>query len=135
MVKWPRDTSTYANSVGDNFKSNLKQVAATFATHERVDSVSKKHVDESYSALSRMGLRSKRWCERSDTWTGLGAFGVGISFSMPDLIGAIGNSATWSETAIHFGSVSAFAVCLFLSLGLFFWALHRGSLPKKNGTA
>jgi len=74
MAKWPCETSTYANRVAEELKDRLKTIAETFAEHERVDTVSKKHVDDSFTALARIGLQSPRWFQRSDTWTAAGAF-------------------------------------------------------------
>ena len=135
MVKWPKETSGYANTVGDAFKSNLKSVAETFAKHERVDQVSKKHVDESFAALSRLGLHSKRWWQRSDTWTAFGAFLFAISFSVPDVCSAFCSFLGINQDRTNVVSVSLLIVFALAGIALFFWAMHRGSLPKKPGAA
>lgn len=132
-VTWPREAKAHANEATNQFKSHLTSVAEAFAGHERADFVSKKHVDESFAALSRMGLQSKRWWQRSDTWTACGAFMFAISFSMPDVCVAAGNYFSWTDKTVGVMSVILFAVTMTLGACLYFWARHHGSLPKKPG--
>lgn len=134
-ISWPRESTSHANQLSKVFKDNLTTIAETFAGHERVDHVSRKHIDESFAALARMGLHGKRWWQRSDTWTGCGAFLFGISFSMPDICGALGGFACWNEKSVSTLSVIALVVFAIFGAGLFLWARHHGSLPKKPGTA
>lgn len=130
---WPRATSTYANQVADRFKADLRAIAETFARHEKQDSLSRKHVDEAFLALARLGLHSKTFWQRSDTWTGLGTFLVGIAFSVPDGVAAVGGFAEISEnsqkTLSLLGAVSLGIVGAIIA----FWARYRGSLPSKRG--
>ena len=128
MAKWPRDTGTYANQSADNFKRRLKSVAENFADHERVDSVSKKHVDDSFFALARIGLQSPEWYQRSDTWTAVGAFLIGTSFSMPDLCAVLFSDEKYQ-------SICSIVFWIFLlagGLGILIWAKMAGSLPRKK---
>lgn len=132
-AKWAQVTRAYAKATSEDFHESLKSVAESFADHERLDSVSNKHVDESFLALARLGLHCKRWWQRSDTWTGFGAFLVGLSFSMPDLCQSLCSTFDLPEKTASVAATSSMITVFSLGAGLFFWAKHHGSLPKKRG--
>jgi cytochrome c biogenesis protein CcdA len=134
-VRWPRDTSAHANKLGDDFKTHLKAVAEVFARHERVDSVSRRHVDEAFAALARLGLQSKRWWQRSDSWTAVGAFLIGVSFSIPDACSALSRFLGWNEELANAASVPLMFATMALGIVIGIVAIHRGSVPRKPGTA
>ncbi len=133
QVKWPKETSVHANRLADSVKSSLRSVAETFAKHERVDSVSLKHVDEAYSALARLGLNSKRFWQRTDTWTALAGLLIGCSLSFPDAFSSLAAflSMEWVE---KIGPI-AMIVGAVLGACIFAWAHYHGTLPKKPGAA
>jgi hypothetical protein len=120
-------------SLADSIKGSLKNVAETFAKHERVDSVSLKHVDEAYSALARLGLNSKRFWQRTDTWTAFSGLIFGGSLSLPDAFSSLAEftKQTWLAS---FGAV-AMIIGLVIGASLFCWAHYHGTLPKKPGAA
>ena len=126
MAKWPRETSAYANETAEGFKDSLKGVAESFATHERVDSVSKKLVDDSFFAVARVGLLRPEWYHRSDTWTALGAFLVGISFSMPDLCSVAVEAGPYRDAC----SVVLLVVLLAIGSCLVVLAKAFGAIPR-----
>jgi hypothetical protein len=126
MAKWPRETSAYANDTSEGFKDSLKGVAESFANHERVDSVSKKHVDDSFFALARVGLQRPKWYHRSDTWTALGAFLVGISFSMPDVCSVTFEEGPYRDTC----SVVLLVALLAIGSCLVVLGKASGSIPR-----
>lgn len=133
MAEWRREMKGYANGIAENFKANLKQIAETFADHEKIDSVSTKHLDEAFSALSRLGLHSKRWWQRSDTWTAFGALLVGVSFSAPDIVSLVCSLFGYKKPTSDTWSFILFVILLICGTCLYFWARHHGSLPKKRG--
>lgn len=126
MAKWPRDTSAYANETSEAFKDSLKGIAESFANHERVDSVSKKHVDDSFFALARVGLQRPKWWQRSDTWTAFGAFLVGVSFSMPDLCSVAVKEGPYRDVC----SVVFLMVLLALGSCIVVLAKASGAIPR-----
>lgn len=131
---WPRDTTKHANAVGTDFKDNLKGVAQHFADHEQVDSVSRKHVDAAFSALSLLGLRTKGFWQRSDTWTALGGFLFGFAFAMPDACTLVGDFFGATEDDTNTVATILLIVLAVLGALIFFWSRYRGSLPSKPGT-
>jgi len=135
MAKWARETKGYRNRVAEAFKSHLTDVAERFADHERVDSVSKKHIDEAFAALARLGLQSKTFWQRSDTWTAFGALLFGISFSMPDVCGPVCDLFRIPTGVANVASISLLVIFMGLGMALYFWARHHGSLPKRPGSA
>lgn len=126
MATWPRETSAHANQMADRFKDRLKGIAESFADHEGVDSVSKKHVDDSYFALARIGLEKPTWYQRSDTWSAFGALLVGASLSMPDVCSVFIADEDYRNACSSVSLVAA----LVAGCGLVIWAKMSGSIPR-----
>jgi hypothetical protein len=83
---WPRPTSTRLNQRAEEFKANLKAVAESLANHDQVDSVSTRHVDQSFSALARVGLTCRKFYRRAEFETACGGILIGAAFASHDCV-------------------------------------------------
>lgn len=132
MATWPKPTSQHANSTSDQYKQNLRAVAEAFAEQERVDSVSKKHVDDAHSALARVGLNTKPFFFRGEFWTAFAGFCLGASISMPDLTGAVVSSVGGSEELKASSAVAGFVLLVIIGFGVYLFTLIQNSLPTEG---
>lgn len=131
-IRWPKDAKDHAKELADAFAGNLRTVSEAFASHDRVDSISKKHVDESHAALAAAGLNSKVWWKRSDTWTAVGAFLVGVSFSIPDLCSAFLGAMNAADGVKNAASVTGFVILAVSGIAIIAWAKYQSSLPTAS---
>ena len=126
--RWPKETTQRLNQFSDQFKSNLKTVAESFAKHETAEAVLVRHVEEAHAALARLGLSSRRWYERTEFWTGIGGLLIGLAFALPDLLAAFMDDSA-KRTGVTIG-----AIVVMVLVGVFFYifAWARGSLPRQR---
>lgn len=128
-VTWGRSVSSYTNSVAEEFKRDLKSVAEAMANHDRVDTVSNKHVDEAFAALARSGLNCKPLYRRSDFWTGIGGLCAGLSFSIPDGFNSVADyfDAQWI-TKLSFPTLF---VVFSLGVAVYFWSVFSNTVWRR----
>jgi hypothetical protein len=85
-MRWPPDSTTRRKELEKNFQANLKSIAECSAIHEGSDSVSTAHLNNAYQTLSRLGLSRRRFTERAESQTALGAFLIGAALSCPTAV-------------------------------------------------
>ena len=64
--KWPTLTRMHHKERVEQFSANLRAVASSIASHQRVDSTSVIHVDEAHAALAKAGLVYEKWYRRTE---------------------------------------------------------------------
>ncbi len=127
-VTWGRPVATYTNGVADDFKEDLRSVAEAMANHDRVQHVSEKHVNEAFAALARSGMNCKPFYLRADFWTGMGGLLVGLSFSIPDAIGATAKGMKMPQ--LENASFPSMITVMTVGIMLFFWSIYSNSVPR-----
>jgi hypothetical protein len=123
---WPQLTRAHHKKRVEQFSANLKAVASSFASHQRVDSTSVIHVDEAHTALATAGLAYEKWYRRPEFEVGTGSLLIGVALSAPT-IGAF----IFSKNADHAFVLTVVLMCVGFVLGLIF-SIHgwvRGRLP------
>lgn len=125
---WPTRSSARANKLVEDFKMHLRAVADNLAKHDRVDSISEKHVDEAYAALARLGLTSRPWYRRPDFETAVGAVLIGGASALPDWVALFAPESL--KNALSAGGVVALLV-IGASLTAHGWI--RASVAKPPG--
>lgn len=128
--RWPRETTTRANELANDFKSGLRTVAESFAQHEGAEAVLVRHVDEAHSALARLGLNRKRWFRRPEFATAGGGLLVGLAFACPDIVTVFVPSESSLRTGL---TVAAFSVAFCVGLFLFCFGWYKGTVPSPPG--
>jgi hypothetical protein len=113
---WPRPTSTRLNQRAEEFKANLKAVAESLANHDQVDSVSTRHVDQSFSALARVGLTCRKFYRRAEFETACGGILIGAAFASHDCV----ELCVGELRPIHYGYIAGIAIPMFV-IGFFLW--------------
>jgi hypothetical protein len=88
-LRWPPAITERRKELERNFKISLTAIAERAAIHERADSVSEIHLDSGYQTLSRLGLSRRRFSERAESQTALGAFLIGAAISCPTAVQAL----------------------------------------------
>ena len=124
---WPLPSTSHATRLSDGFKQDLKDVASTLASHDRVDQVSKKHVDDAFNILSQVGLRRVPWWKRPELETGVGAFFIGAALACPDVLPVFFPQTWLSKQGVTAGAVAA---CFVVGSILSMRGWYRGRLPR-----
>ena len=118
---WLRPTTVHLNKRVSGFKANLRLIAEGLARHDRVDSVSVKHVDEAHTVLAKSGLSRTPWYCRTELQVGLGTALIAIALAAPTIVTMI---AGGEHTAIVKG---VFGVGMIAGLVLCITGWGRGS--------
>lgn len=111
---WSKRATSRRVALRAEFENNVKAMADSLARHELSESVSPKHVDHAFEALSRIGLSRRRWTDRAEAQTALGSFLVGFAFACPSAIALLFPTA-------HADSIAVALLVAFAVVGVFFF--------------
>lgn len=130
-VAWPKATIKYRNDLAANFRDHLSSVSETLAKHDRVDSVSLKHVEEAHDALARAGLNRGAWYSRPELRTGAGGALATLALSLPGIAQFFVGEADIprSATLVILGGTLTVGVCLLIN-GFWIGQNHPPETPK-----
>lgn len=115
-LDWHKDATKRSANRAERFKSSLQAVAEAVASHDLVDAVSVRHVDEAYQILAQNGLHRSPWYKRTELEAGVGSLLLAASFSSSDVVGVFIHEPTSTRIGI---TLAAFLTAFIV--GLLFW--------------
>lgn len=126
---WSERASDHHKKQVAAYEVTLKQVAESFATIQRSETVVVNHVEDSHSALARVGMVRRHWLTRPENETALGGILVGASFAATDLFSMFVEDGT-TRTVCCRTWFFTFAI-----VGLFFYCdgWRRARIPSPLG--
>lgn len=107
------------------FKTNLTTITEATATHDGVETVSKRHVDEAYRTLARAGLSRAVWYKRTEFETGVGGVFLALALSSSDIVAVFYPADSPWRSAI---TAAIFILALILGILLWIHGWLRGAL-------
>jgi hypothetical protein len=107
-----------------SFADGLHGIAECLAKHDET-SVSERHVNQAFQALSCVGLHRRRWTERPESFTALGGFLFGFAFSCPTGVSLLFDSAYADDI-----SRSLLVALAIIGIFLMLFGWHTGKLPS-----
>jgi len=126
---WSTSAQNHAADLAGKYDTTLREVAESFAGHERCELVIVNHVNDAHSAIARVGLGRFDFFGRPETETAGGGILMGLAAGANDIL-----SSMLPDTAFRAGAI--FVAIVFLAFAGFAMCVHgwyRGRLPSQPG--
>ncbi len=120
--RWGKEAGELSASMAADFKDNLRRITVRLATHERADTIDRRHVLNAHEALLRTGLDRTPWWKRPQLKSGAGGLLCAFSASIPDLVPLLQLQAQYVIPACYLG----IGVCLVFGTFLLVWGWLNG---------
>lgn len=122
-ARWCKRSEDRVSDLVETFRNNLRRITKRLAYHDQCDTIDAKHVDEAFDALSRLGLRRRRWWTSPELKTTCGTVCIALAFAVPDFL----PYANLEETAQSYALIASVAVLVIVgcALNLFGWFQGR----------
>lgn len=84
--KWPDEATAQLDRYVSDYTDNVHHIAERLARQEHAEYVLGRHVDESFEAIARLGIRRVPFYKRAEFEIGVGSFFVGAALAFPDVL-------------------------------------------------